>query len=90
MGMDEGAIVHSETELRRRIRWVIQEYRQPALVEEYLPGREFTVAVMGARTRRPMHAGLSFTGGMVSIASRCWKWRVPTLSLPAYMAMRQD
>jgi D-alanine-D-alanine ligase len=47
MGMDEGAIVHSETELRRRIRWVIQEYRQPALVEEYLPGREFTVAVLG-------------------------------------------
>jgi D-alanine-D-alanine ligase len=47
MGMDEGAIVHSETELRRRIRWVIQEYRQPALVEEYLPGREFTVGVLG-------------------------------------------
>jgi D-alanine-D-alanine ligase len=47
MGMDEGAIVHSEAELRRRIRWVIQEYRQPALVEEYLPGREFTVAVLG-------------------------------------------
>jgi D-alanine-D-alanine ligase len=47
MGMDEGAIVHSEAELRRRIRWVIQEYRQPALVEEYMPGREFTVAVLG-------------------------------------------
>jgi D-alanine-D-alanine ligase len=58
MGMDEGAIVHSETELRRRIRWVIQEYRQPALVEEYLPGREFTVAVLGRQdaglfTHRP-------------------------------------
>jgi D-alanine-D-alanine ligase len=47
MGMDEGAIVQGEAELRRRIRWVIEEYRQPALVEEYLPGREFTVAVMG-------------------------------------------
>ncbi len=47
MGMDEGAIVNGEGELRRRIRWVIQEYRQPALVEEYLPGREFTVPVLG-------------------------------------------
>ena len=47
MGMDEGAIVHSEAELRRRVRWVVEEYRQPALVEEYLPGREFTVAVLG-------------------------------------------
>ncbi len=58
MGMDEGAIVNSETELRRRIHWVIQEYRQPALVEEYLPGREFTVAVLGRQdaglfARRP-------------------------------------
>jgi len=47
MGMDENAIVCNETELRRRVAWVIEEYRQPALVEEYLPGREFTVAVLG-------------------------------------------
>jgi len=47
MGMDENAIVCVEAELRRRIAWVIEEYRQPALVEEYLPGREFTVAVLG-------------------------------------------
>jgi D-alanine-D-alanine ligase len=58
MGMDERAIVSSEVELRRRVAWVIEEYRQPALVEEYLPGREFTVAVMGRQdaavySRRP-------------------------------------
>lgn len=47
MGMDENAIVCSEAELRRRVAWVIEEYRQPALVEEYMPGREFTVAVLG-------------------------------------------
>ena len=47
MGMDENAIVYNEAELRRRVGWVIEEYRQPALVEEYLPGREFTVAVLG-------------------------------------------
>jgi D-alanine-D-alanine ligase len=47
MGVDTGAIVNSEAELRERIKWVISIYRQPALVEDYLPGREFTVAVMG-------------------------------------------
>jgi len=47
MGLDTGAIVGSEAEMRERVRWVIGVYHQPALVEVYLPGREFTVAVMG-------------------------------------------
>lgn len=47
MGVDTRAIVYNETEMRERAKWVICSYRQPALVEHYLPGREFTVAVMG-------------------------------------------
>lgn len=58
MGMDDRSIVHNEAELRERVLWVVNSYHQPALVEAYLPGREFTVGVMGradaARwTRRP-------------------------------------
>lgn len=49
MGMDGGSIVFNETDLRRRVGWVVRQYNQPALVEEYLPGREFTVAVMGRK-----------------------------------------
>lgn len=47
MGMDHGSIVKNEKALRLRVQKTIQAYRQPALVEAYLPGREFTVAVMG-------------------------------------------
>lgn len=47
MGVDDGAIAHNEYELRQRVDWVIQNYHQPALVEEYLPGREFTIGVLG-------------------------------------------
>lgn len=47
MGVDTGAIVSNEAEARERIKWVTNTYRQPALVEHFLPGREFTVAVMG-------------------------------------------
>ncbi len=47
MGMDGGSIVYNEQQLRQRVNWVIQNYRQPALVEDYLPGREFTVGVLG-------------------------------------------
>lgn len=47
MGMDDRSIVYNTRQLRGRIAWVLKTYQQPALVEEYLPGREFTVAVMG-------------------------------------------
>lgn len=47
MGIDNDSIVNTEAEVRARVQWIINSYRQPALVEEYLPGREFTVAVMG-------------------------------------------
>ncbi len=47
MGMDGESIVYDETQLRKRVRWVVETYHQPALVEDYLPGREFTVGVLG-------------------------------------------
>ncbi len=30
-----------------QLEWVLNTYHQPALVEEFLPGREFTVAMIG-------------------------------------------
>ncbi len=47
MGVDMNAIVHNERELRERVGYIINTYQQPALVETFLPGREFTVGVMG-------------------------------------------
>lgn len=46
-GVDMKAKVENETELRERVQYVIRGYNQPALVETFLPGREFTVGVMG-------------------------------------------
>lgn len=47
MGINARSIVRDERELRAQVRWVIETYRQPALVETYLPGREFTVGLIG-------------------------------------------
>jgi D-alanine-D-alanine ligase len=47
MGMGMDSIVHNPEELRARVKWVIAKYNQPALVEEYLSGREFTVGILG-------------------------------------------
>lgn len=47
MGVDTNAIVKNEKELRERALYIINTYQQPALVEKFLPGREFTVGIMG-------------------------------------------
>jgi D-alanine-D-alanine ligase len=46
-GIRDDSIVRSTEELRGKVSLVIEEYGQPALVEEYLEGREFTVALLG-------------------------------------------
>jgi D-alanine-D-alanine ligase len=46
-GITEKSLVHAESELLKMVDWILTEFHQPALVEEYLPGREFTVGVVG-------------------------------------------
>ncbi len=46
-GIRNDSLVTNEEELRKKLRFVMNNYNQPALVEEYLEGREFTVAILG-------------------------------------------
>jgi len=47
MGIDVHSIIEDEAQLRARVEALIAAYQQPALVETYLPGREFTVGFIG-------------------------------------------
>ncbi len=47
LGVDFDAVVNNLADLRRRVAWVVQTYHQPAIVEEYIEGRELNVAVVG-------------------------------------------
>lgn len=47
MGVDTKAVVNNATELRERVNYIIHMYRQPALVESFLSGREFTCGLIG-------------------------------------------
>jgi D-alanine-D-alanine ligase len=47
MGVTPDSVVQDEAGLRRQALWVIRTYRQPALVETFLPGREFTIGLLG-------------------------------------------
>lgn len=44
---DTEAVVHTAADLLTRVRWVLETYEQPALVETALPGKKFTVALLG-------------------------------------------
>ena len=46
-GVTDKALVQNRRELIRQLEWVLGTYQQPALIEEFLPGREFTVALIG-------------------------------------------
>ncbi len=46
-GIGNSALVRTPKQLKEQISTILSQYHQPALVEKYLPGREFTVALLG-------------------------------------------
>ena len=46
-GIPESAFCETSDAVRRRVEEIVALYAQPALIEQFLPGREFTVAIMG-------------------------------------------
>jgi D-alanine-D-alanine ligase len=51
-GISGSSVVDDEPALRAAVREILERYRQPALIEEYIPGREFTVGLLGDRRPR--------------------------------------
>ena len=46
-GIRNSSRVNNHEELAQKVEWITETYGQPALVEEFLPGREFTVGIIG-------------------------------------------
>jgi D-alanine-D-alanine ligase len=53
VGITSASVVHDADALADRVRHVLRHYRQPALVEEYIDGREIYVSLLGRPGERP-------------------------------------
>jgi D-alanine-D-alanine ligase len=78
VGIDRNSVVHTERELSRKVAEVVERFRQPALVERFIEGREIYVSLVGNETPEalPMHE-IDFLGLPMEfprIVSYAGKW----------------
>ena len=86
-GIGVESIVESDRELRARVEWVLTRYQQPALIEEFLPGREFTIGLLGnGRQARVLGIGEVVLTSLDSVygfgQKEGWEARVPNKLIP--------
>ena len=90
-GITQASLCRTRAEVGRAVGRVWRQYRQPALVERWLPGREFTCALIGndRRTRLLPVVELNFDAlprgaeRLYSYEAK-WVWDTPEKPLPIF------
>ncbi|MBD3361692.1 ATP-grasp domain-containing protein [Candidatus Woesearchaeota archaeon] len=59
VGITDKSVVYNEKQFRKQVKKCIVENNQPALIEEYIVGRDFCVPVIGRRAFSPMECTFS-------------------------------
>jgi D-alanine-D-alanine ligase len=57
LGIESRSVVHDLGELRAQVAHVVQTYKQPAIVQRYIHGRELSVSLLGWPTPRVLPPG---------------------------------
>ncbi len=86
-GIFNSSFISNEEELKERLAESIDQYKQPFLIEEFLPGREFTVALLGNRSETEILpiVEINFSelpANLIPIYSYEAKWVVDTRENP--------
>jgi D-alanine-D-alanine ligase len=76
IGIDAASVCRTEREVAERVRYIEQTYRQPALVEEFIDGREFNQALFyGGDGIVMLPAGeIIFDAGVTPVVGWKAKW----------------
>lgn len=84
VGISDDSVVYNAGDLRKKVRYIHQEFEQPALVEQYIDGREVNVAIIG--NKKPIVLPVSeidfsgLTEEMHRIVSYDAKWMQGTVA----------
>lgn len=84
IGITQKSVAHTEAELHEAVEYVLTQFKQPALVEEFITGREFTVGVWGGAEPKiipPVEIMFEQGGGFYSTAVKAQdlvQTKVPT------------
>jgi len=79
IGIGPDAVVHTVQALRQRVAYVVERYRQTALAELFVPGREFNISLWGNPPQVLPLAEIdfsAFTDPYARIVSFTAKWEV--------------
>lgn len=98
-GITAESVVEDPAALQRRVRYVHEVYRQPALVEEYIDGRELNVAILGQdallvlpvaeiRFEKPPRRPILCFEGKWAAGSKAYRSTTPVC--PARLTSKQD
>jgi D-alanine-D-alanine ligase len=96
-GITLEAVVHTRQDLLQRVAWVNETFHQPVLVEDFIPGREFHVSVVGnGRLKVLPIAEMDFSAIQEPSARLCtydskfepasWDYQMIQLRLPANLS----
>jgi len=74
IGISAESVVTSPAELENRVAYILENHGQPALVEEFIDGREFHVAAWGNGTARALPAAEMDYVGLTDIRDRLFTY----------------
>jgi len=78
IGISSSSVVHDDSQLMTKVNYILESYKQPALVEEFIDGREINAALLGNGNDTPVlplsEIIFDFPDGVPKIVSFEAKW----------------